>query len=321
MLQNTKALAIGSTLAVLLSVPAYDARAESRSFEVSPGSRFVLDADWGQVDVRTSQGTLIEVDVERAEKVLLEFDHGDDALTVRSRTRDKGLFGWFGNERGPAPMFRVTVPNWTHLDLTTAGGNIRVADLEGRVAAVTAGGNIVLGEITGDVQSRTAGGSIEVAAAAGSLQAKTAGGSIRIGSASGSIEAKTTGGNISIEASAGPVVARTTGGSMELGRVRGSIDARTTGGSIDAALAGQPDADSDLRTTGGSIDLALAEDVAVDLHARATGGHVSINIPVTNQESEGKSKLRASVNGGGPGVTLKTTGGSIRVRAMQGAGR
>lgn len=313
-MQNTKALAMCGALAVLSLAFICDARAEQRSFDVSPGSRFVLDADAGEIDVRTSEGTSVEVDVEHAEKVLLEFDHGDDTVTVRSRRRDKGLFGWFGNERGPVPVFRITVPTRTYLDLTTAGGNVRVADLGGSVTAVTAGGNIVLGETTGDVEVRTAGGSIKVAAASGTVQANTAGGSIRIGAAAGSIEAKTTGGTIHVEESLGPVVARTTGGSMSLGRVLGSIDARTTGGSIDAVLAAQPGSDSDLRTTGGSINIALAEDLAVDLDARTIGGRVSISIPVTNEEGDGKSKRLASVNGGGPRITLRTTGGSIRVR-------
>ncbi|MDE0223545.1 MAG: DUF4097 family beta strand repeat-containing protein [Gammaproteobacteria bacterium] len=302
-------------LAMVSSVFACGAHAEHRSFDVSPGSRFVLDADWGQVEVRTGQGAVIEVDVERAEKVLLEFDQDDDTVTVRSETRDKGVFDWFRN-KGPAPVFRISVPLRTDLDLTTVGGNVEVGDLEGGVLASTTGGRIVLGEIAGDVESRTAGGSIEVAAASGTVRANTTGGSIRIGRAAGGVEARTTGGSIHIEESGGPVVARTTGGSMELGRVHGSIDARTTGGSIGAAFAGQPGGDSDLRTTGGSIHLAIAEDIALDLDARTIGGRVSVDMPVTNQQMEGKSKLAASVNGGGPGLTLRTTGGSVQVRGM-----
>ena len=313
---NLRALPAWAMLAMVSSMFAYGAQAEQRSFDVSAGGRFVLDADWGQVEVRTTEGTVIEVNVERAEKVLLEFDQADDAVTVRSRKPGKGVFDWFGSNRGPAPVFRIAVPTRTDLDLATAGGNVQVADLEGSVAVNTVGGKIVLGKIAGDVESRTAGGSIAVAAASGHVQANTTGGSIRIGTAAGGAEVKTTGGSIRIEESGGPVVARTTGGSMELGRVHGSIDARTTGGSIGAALVGQPGADSDLRTTGGSIQLAIAEDLSLDLDARAIGGRVSIDIPVTNQEMEGKSRLAASVNGGGPGLTLKATGGSVHVRGM-----
>lgn len=313
---NTTVLPTWAVPAAVSLAFAYGAQAEQRSFDVSPGDRFVLDADWGQVEVRTTEGAVVEVNVERAEKVLLEFDQDDDTVTVRSEKRNKGVFDWFRDNRGRAPMFRIAVPTRTDLDLTTAGGNVDVADLEGSVSVTTVGGKIVLGEIVGDVESRTAGGSIAVAAASGHVQANTTGGSIRIGSAAGGVEAKTTGGSISIEESGGPVLARTTGGSMELGRVHGSIDARTTGGSIGAALAGQPGGDSDLRTTGGSIRLAIAEDTSIDLDARATGGRVSVDIPVTNQQMEGGSKLTASVNGGGPGLTLKTTGGSVHVRGM-----
>jgi len=302
--------------AMVSSVFAWGAQAEQRSFDVSPGGRFVLDADWGQVEVRTLEEAVIEVAVERAEKLSLEFHQDEGAVSVRSRARDKGLFGWFKDNRGPAPVFRVTVPTMTDLDLTTVGGNVQVDELKGSVAASTVGGKIVLGEIGGDVESRTTGGLIEVAAASGHVQAHMTGGAIRIGSAAGGVEAKTTGGFIRIEESGGPVVVRVTGGSMELGRVHGSIDARTTGGSIDAALIGQPDADSDLRTTGGSIRLAIADGISLALDARATGGRVSVDIPVTNQEAEGKSKLAATVSGGGPDLTLRTTGGSIHVRGM-----
>lgn len=147
-----------------------------------------------------------------------------------------------------------------------------------------------------------------------SVDAKTSGGAIRLGRAGGSVEARTTGGSIHIGDAGGHAVAHTTGGSIQLGDVGGTLDVKTTGGSIRATLAQQPEGDSRLRTTGGSIELAVAEEVGVDIDARTTGGRVSSDLHTAAPVPESKSALVSPVNGGGPKLTLRTTGGSIRLR-------
>ena len=315
-MQNSTTFPIWAALAMASSVFA-QAEDEQRSFDVSPGDSFVLNAEWGQVEVQTWDRAAVDVVVERAEKLDLEYDQDNGTLTVRARHRDKAPSGWFGN-RGPSPVFRVTVPNRMDLSLATAGGNINVADIEGEIVARTSGGKVVLGKTNGSVKGTTSGGSITVAQASGGVEAATSGGSVRLGSVGGDVVARTSGGSISVKSAQGSVFARTTGGSIELANVDGSIDARTTGGSIHASLSGQPDGDSALHTTGGSITLSLAEEIALDINARTIGGRVTADFPVTTQDSLGKSKLEASVNGGGPKLTLRTTGGSIRLRKLRG---
>ena len=291
------------------------AETERRTFEVATGEGFVLDADWGEVEVRTWGRAAIDVVVERADKVDLEYDQHNGTLTVRSRKKDKGLSRWFG-ERGRSPAFRISVPNRTDLSLATQGGNVGVDDHEGEVIAQTSGGKIVIGEVNGNVDGRTSGGSIAIAGATGSVKATTSGGTIRLGRASAAVEATTAGGSIHVEHAKGPVLARTSGGSIELADVEGSVDARTTGGTIRAGVSGQPSQDSALHTSGGSIHLALAEGIALDIDARTIGGRVSADFPVTADGPLGKSKLNGTVNGGGPRMILRTMGGSIRLDKM-----
>ena len=170
------------------------AETEQRSFEASAGGRFVLDADWGKVDVETWPQDAVDVVVERADKFeSLSFDEQDGTVTVRARKEDIGFRGWFGS-RGPGPVFRVTVPQRFDLDLATAGGHIRIADLDGEVAARTSGGSLTVGEVTGSVHVLTSGGSIRIAGADGSVEAKTSGGSIRLARAGGPVTARTSGG-------------------------------------------------------------------------------------------------------------------------------
>lgn len=313
-MQNTYACT-ASVVVALMAVGA-SAETEQRSFEASAGGRFVLDADWGKVEVETWDRDAVDVAVERTSELeSLEFDEQEGTITVRARRKERGILGWLRS--GDAPLFQVTVPRRFDLDLTTAGGTIGIADIDGEVVARTAGGSLVIGEVGGSVHGRTAGGSIRIDDATGAVDVGTSGGKIRLGRVGGPVNARTTGGSIHIDDAQGPVSAQTTGGSIRLGDVGGTLDAKTTGGAIRATLAQQPEGDSRLRTTGGSIDLALAEGIKLDIDARTTGGRVSADLTDAVPASERKSDWVASVNGGGPKLTLRTTGGSIRLRSSQ----
>lgn len=307
-----KAHVCTASAVVALMTTAAVAETEQRSFDAAAGGRFVLDADWGKVEVDTWDRDAADVVVERTDKFeSLEFDEQKGTITVRARKKDRGIFGWFRSD--DAPLFRITVPRRFDLDLTTAGAKIDIADIHGEIAARTAGGSLAIGEVGGSVHGRTAGGSIRIADATGAVDVGTSGGTIRIGRVVGPVHARTTGGSIHVDDAQGSVSAHTTGGSIRLGEVGGTLDAKTTGGSIRATLARQPEGDSRLRTTGGSIDLAVSEDIGVDIDARTTGGRVSSDLDAAAPVSQSKSALVSEVNGGGPKLTLRTTGGSIRL--------
>ena len=308
-----QASAYTASVVVALMATGAVAETEQRSFEASAGGRFVLDADWGRVEVETWDRDAVDVVVERTDELeSLEFDEQEGTVSVRARRKERGVFGWFRSD--DAPLFQVSVPRRFDLDLTTAGGKIDIADIDGEVVARTAGGSLVVGEVAGSGHGRTAGGSIRIADATGAVDVGTSGGTIRLGRVGGPVHARTTGGSIHIDDALGSVSAHTTGGSIRLGHVGGTLDAKTTGGSIRATLARQPEGDSRLRTTGGSIELAVSEDVGVDIDARTTGGRVSSDLQTEVPVSQSKSALVSEVNGGGPKLTLRTTGGSIRLR-------
>jgi hypothetical protein len=73
----------------------------------------------------------------------VDFEQQGSDVTVRGEKGDdsSGWFdGWDGDEL--KVRYRITVPRRYNTDLETAGGSIRVADLEGEVIAETAGGSI-----------------------------------------------------------------------------------------------------------------------------------------------------------------------------------
>ena len=144
----------------------------------------------------------------------------------------------------------VTVPRNYNLDLATDGGNIQIADIQGRVSATTDGGNVSAGQINGparlitdggnilakniggNLTAQSGGGDITVGSVAGSAVLRTGGGHIRVASIAGTGRLDTGGGNISLEHAGAGLVVSTGGGEIEIGEASGLIRAQTGGGGI-----------------------------------------------------------------------------------------
>ena len=142
----------------------------------------------------------------------------------------------------------------------------------------------------------------------------SSGGSIEIENLIGEVDAHTSGGSISLEDMQGDIDIKTSGGTLDLENIKGRINAHTSGGSIKIELPESPTADSKITTSGGSISAYLGKNVAVDLFAKTSGGRVSSDFPVTGDTS--KRKIAGTINGGGPDLVLKTSGGSVRIKAL-----
>lgn len=142
----------------------------------------------------------------------------------------------------------------------------------------------------------------------------TSGGSIEVEDLVGEVDAYTSGGSISLEDIQGNVDIKTSGGSLDLDNIIGKIDAHTSGGSIKLKLPTNPTKDSKVKTSGGSITAYLAEDVAVKLSAKTSGGRVSSEFIVDGKTT--KRSIEGTINGGGPKLVLKTSGGSVRIKEI-----
>lgn len=287
-----------------------------RTFNVSPGGTLTIDADVGDIDITTG-GSGVTVDVarrgERARDIEVTFDQQQNNVTVRAKNRVNHWFNWNNSED---MKFTVSIPSRYNLQLRTSGGDIRAGDLQGVAHVKTSGGNIELGRIDGEVDADTSGGSVNLAAARGSINVHTSGGNIHIGNADGPAQVKTSGGSIDIKRVGGDLYARTSGGGISIDDALGTVDASTSGGSVRARLSQQPRADCKLSTSGGSIVVSLAPSVAVDVDAHTSGGDVETDVPVTLLGKQGESSLEGKINGGGPRLVLRSSGGDIRLKKL-----
>jgi len=282
-----------------------------KSFQVGVGGRLTLETDIGSVEVQSRDGNTLDVEVlfqerhggrRRMEDFLEDFDidfqqRGNDVFVKAEYLRDRSGF-WDSIGRYVRVEFRVTVPRKYNVDLQTSGGSISVDDLEGEVMAKTSGGSLEFGRIKGSVRGRTSGGSIDLEECDGRVDVETSGGSIDIGKVRSDVRAHTSGGGIHVE------------------EVMGTIDASTSGGSVTAKITRQPQSNCQLKTSGGGITVYMARDVKVNVDARTSGGRVSTDFPVTVQGELSKRSLHAPINGGGPELYLRTSGGSIYIREL-----
>ncbi len=313
---------------LLLFIPfvifAQEERSE-KSFSVKPGGWLELQADFGSVEVRSWPQNEVKVEVRkwvedrhhRSAKELFEdyeirYNQTDRGVSIVAEMRGRGFFH---NNDGLQVEFRLTVPKQYNLDLNTSGGSIDVDDLVGEARVKTSGGSLSLGRIEGPVDANTSGGSIELRQAKGKVLARTSGGGITLGEVSGDVDVETSGGSIEVDGAAGNLRAHTSGGGVSLRGLQGNVDASTSGGSLEAEILKQLDAPCELETSGGGVVVYLARDIKLDIDAYTSGGEVESDLPITVQGKFGEGKLRGKLNGGGPLLTLRTSGGDIELRS------
>ena len=57
----------------------------------------------------------------------------------------------------------------------------------------------------------------------------------------------------------------------------------------------------------------LAKGIKVDVNAKTSGGNVRCEMPIMVQGLLGKNEVNGKINGGGPQLYLRTSGGSVRI--------
>ena len=263
-----------------------------QTIPVEPGGRFEIRLDAGSVEIEVGDDDEIEVDAHGGNG----WRGGSMHFELRSDGRDATLLGkrrgWLGFG-GFNVRVKVKIPEDFSLDVRTGGGAIEIQDVGGDVQARTSGGRIEVDGSDGDVDVETSGGRIQVEEVRGNVRARTSGGPIDIADVRGSVEARTSGGRIQAHDVGSPVLARTSGG---------SISVRFVG-----------EAEGDLQTSGGSIEAELPEGAGVDLDASTSGGRVRIEEEMSLVGRIDHNSIKGQLNGGGPRLRLRTSGGNVRL--------
>lgn len=280
----------------------------NRSFPVHAGGKLIMDVNRGSIEIATHGENTVKVmviqsvntnDEEKAQDVFAAHEvdmhiSGDDVTIESEFQGSSGVLSWLKGKQLTV-RYMIAVPVRYNLELKTSGGSIQVNDIDGQIDVRTSGGSLVFANVKGKVNARTSGGSIQLQSCSGDVNVNTSGGNIQIGRVDGKVNAHTSGGSIKVT------------------EVMGAIDATTSGGSISVFIARQPRGNCKLTTSGGSIKVQLADDLKVNIDAKTSNGLVQTNLRVNVRGEIGKTRLKGEINGGGPRLYLRTTGGGIKI--------
>ena len=299
-----------------------------KTYNVKSGGSLTVLSEFGAIETQTaeqekvevvitkeSKSKLVKVSQEVVEDFEVTFEHKGSDVRIEGKFK-QGRKHWQKQLNLAKIHFLITVPQQYNIDLNTSSNDISVANLTGDVRVRTSGGSLCFENITGAVWGHTSGGSIETVNVTGDVQVRTSGGNLRFGAIQGFISGRTSGGSIKVVDCSGGTDVRTSGGGIWLGGIGRNVTARTSGGSIQANMTTQPQSECSLRTSGGQITFTLIPDIAVDLEAKTSGGRVSTDFAVesTIQGKVPKNRLEGSINGGGPLLKLRTSGGNIHLQ-------
>ena len=266
-----------------------------KTYSVNPGGRLTVNSDIGNIDVQTTTQDRVEIVItkkakkqldKQAQKALADFkvtfDSSHSGVSIRG-TFQRGRNYWRYWKRQLDQLdihFLVTVPRRYNVDLNTQLGNISTDDLIGDVHAqtsATSNGNIYIDDVIGTVQTQTSGG------------------------------------NLRFNGVKGPISGRSTAGEITLANCQGMVDIKTSVGNIRAELTTQPQHQWTLQTSVGNITGTLNSNIAAEIDARTARyvGNLSTDLRVRGNKTS--SRLRGTINGGGPLLKFRTSIGEIRL--------
>lgn len=301
-------LATGWLAAVAIPAHAKIERVVEKTFTVQPGGNLHVETQGGNISVEPSNDSVVKIiakekirassDSEADEilkKLTLTMEQSGNAVFAEAKY-EKMLSGFHFGSWPPVQVdFVVTVPASFATDLRTSGGDIIVGDLAGKIRAHTSGGDIKLGHVSADVDATTSGGNVSLVEGTGSVQLRTSGGNVTVGRAVGPTELSTSGGDIKVDS------------------VENTLRAGTSGGDVRAGLMGALKGDCVLSTSGGKVTAIVDKVAAFHLDASTSGGEVEAGgLTITIEHGgQGRSRLAGDVNGGGPLLKLRSSGGDV----------
>ncbi|MCY3919662.1 MAG: DUF4097 family beta strand repeat-containing protein [Chloroflexi bacterium] len=236
---------------------------------------------------------------------------GSDTLTLDIRTGsgriavtvgDPGVARVSGNIRGYADRWTPVRPGDVAKSVRTLAADPPIS-LDGTVLRVGHRDRL---------QHRQVGISYELVVPADTRVLVRAGsGDVSVAGVTGAVEATTGAGSIDLTTVGGDADVQTGAGPVGLAGLGTALRARTGSGWI--RVAGAPGGAWDLSTGSGGIRIDLPEDAAVEVDARTRSGDIRTEHPVVAGAETRRGRLRGTIRGGGPLVTLRAGSGSIAI--------
>lgn len=274
------ALAVGAALLTSLQ--------QDTTVAVAPGTRLQLSSQSGEIVVRTWNRNAIQVsaDLSNDERLAVEISGGVAEIRQKSR-----------HGYDETVDYRLTVPTWMELELSTVEGDITVEGTQAKVNLTSVEGNVTVRGGKEFIAVHSVEGEISVDGAIGRIEANSVDGGISITNARGEVQAETVDGDITMD--------DIHASNVEASTVDGNILYR---GTIDRAGRYRFDShDGDITLETPQLDATLS--VSTFEGEFETCGY-QVTLSGTGGRST-KNRFRATVGNGGAEIDLESFDGNI----------
>lgn len=262
------------------------------TFDVRPGGTLHIDLDHGNIEVATSPGNRVLIEMERiaraddreiADRMLEQheyaFDKRSNDVHIRSRYDEDQTFMRRWRNRAKLKIhLTVLVPEEYNVDFSSGAGNIEISDLRGRIEGRTGAGTIEISDIAGEIEVTSGAGDIEV------------------------------------DGDAERVKVTTGAGDIDLYGLTGAVEASTGAGNIYAEITRQPRRPSELSSGAGDVTVRLSRDVGVYVDATASLGSAECEYSLKVEGKWLKKSFAGEVNGGGPELRMRSGVGNVALK-------
>jgi DUF4097 and DUF4098 domain-containing protein YvlB len=289
-------------------------RVVQQTYAVRPDCLLVVDAYRGGIVIEESEDTAVRITVRMtstlanegqanqaldALKLEMKADGNQVSVQVRNPRESRLRFVW-GDDEPVDLSLQISVPSHCNVDLTTGSGGIVVGALAGRMKARTEKGTIFFRQIDGSVTATSGLGDVVVSRCSGDVFLTSRRGNIRAGTIHGRSELKTANGDIDVLSAEGGLTASADAGDVTAGFPR-----------LFSESAG-------IDTAGGNILVKLDPASNCAVKATSVWGRVESTLPIAaDAGGSAKSKLIGRLNRGGPLLTLRASGGHVKIEPRE----
>ena len=202
MKRNAIGLAIVGLLICLMGTTAWGQDFQ-RSYSLGPGGTVSISNVSGEISVTGYDGASLSVTAIREGRDQAAVEVVDQSTPDHVSLRVQ----YPGGSYDASVRFVVQVPRGARYQydaLSTASGDIQVADVAGEITARTASGDITVSRVTGNVHASSASGDVKVLGVAGMVTASAASGDVEVEltriEGSGELKFSSASGDVSVKA-------------------------------------------------------------------------------------------------------------------------
>ena len=311
----------------------------------------VVDAD---VTVNTSDASSVTVDVtvesRDTDKAMEYYEKQNFSVSLEGGTlhvvsKPAKNFGESYNWRNPPYHWRneidihvlINMPTDVYSSIRTSDGDLAIEELTSGAEIRTSDGDIDIGQISGgeivirtsdgsiaadllngpSVSIRTSDGDLMLGELIGNIvRAQTSDGDIVIETVSGEFEARTSDGDLYISnMTSSRAVAQTSDGDIKVSDVTGSLTVSTSDGDVVLELVDPREIS--VSVGDGDVLVSIPSDISTTLDVRASDGDVEMDAFSNFSGNIEDSRVTGDLNGGGPTIRVRTSGGDAVLRNLR----